>query len=143
MFIVYVAGADEPQQITLPPGSTKTLLFKNVADFGNMAQAVVAMWGKYRWFTPGVDVLGHDCESRRYLESLVMASICLARFVRCGEEMDRASSYRSGLCTLNTASVTPTPGEYEYFPFRRKEPDGHLCVGLGTHCGDRESVALF
>ena len=56
VFIVYVAGADEPQQITLPPGSAKTLLFKNVADFGNMAQAVVAMWGKHRWFTPGLDV---------------------------------------------------------------------------------------
>src|SRR5215212_235368 len=58
VFIVYVAGADEPQQITLSPGSSKTILFKSVADFGNMAQAVVAMWGKYRWFTTGVEVRG-------------------------------------------------------------------------------------
>lgn len=56
VFIVYVAGAAEPQQITLPPGATKTLVFNQVADFGKTAQAVVAIWGNYRWFTPGVDV---------------------------------------------------------------------------------------
>ena len=33
IFIVYVAGSAEPQQITLPPGATKTLVFQ-VADFG-------------------------------------------------------------------------------------------------------------
>lgn len=43
IFIVYFAGADEPQQITLPPGATKTLIFKTVADFGKKAQAIVAM----------------------------------------------------------------------------------------------------
>src|SRR6187200_2798188 len=56
IFIIYVAGAAEPQQITLPPGSSKTLVFKSVADFGKKAQAVVAMWGKFRWFIPGLDV---------------------------------------------------------------------------------------
>src|SRR5215217_7309545 len=35
VFIVYVAGAAEPQQITLPPGATKTIVFNRVADFGN------------------------------------------------------------------------------------------------------------
>lgn len=56
VFIVYVAGADEPQQITLPPGSSRTLVFNGVADFGAKAQAIVAMYGNFRWFMPGVDV---------------------------------------------------------------------------------------
>src|SRR5687768_3338965 len=33
VFIVYVAGAAEPQQINLPPGASKTLVFNQVADF--------------------------------------------------------------------------------------------------------------
>ncbi|HKG23808.1 MAG TPA: hypothetical protein VKC34_18040, partial [Blastocatellia bacterium] len=48
--------AEEPQQITLPPGASETLLVKSVADFGNVGQAIVAMYGQYRWFIPGVDV---------------------------------------------------------------------------------------
>ncbi|HEX8921756.1 MAG TPA: hypothetical protein VF766_09775 [Pyrinomonadaceae bacterium] len=55
-FIVYVAGAAEPQSIALPPGSSRTLTFQSVADFGNHPQPVVAMFGKSRWFIPGVDV---------------------------------------------------------------------------------------
>src|SRR5688572_31828824 len=45
IFMVYVAGAAQPQQITLPPGAVKTMVFNQVADFGNTAQAIVAMWG--------------------------------------------------------------------------------------------------
>src|SRR5689334_8566148 len=56
IFFIYIAGADEPQQITLPPGSSKTITFKNVADFGKKAQGIVAMYGKYRWIMPGTDV---------------------------------------------------------------------------------------
>jgi TolB protein len=55
-FIVYVAGAEEPQSVALPPGSSRTLTFQNVADFGAHPQPVVAMFGKSRWFIPGVDV---------------------------------------------------------------------------------------
>jgi TolB protein len=55
-FIVYVAGAAEPQSVALPPGGSRTLTFQNVADLGNHPQPVVAMFGKNRWFIPGVDV---------------------------------------------------------------------------------------
>ena len=55
-FIIYVAGAAEPQSVALPPGSSRTLTFQNVADLGNHPQPVVAMFGKSRWFIPGVDV---------------------------------------------------------------------------------------
>jgi hypothetical protein len=55
-FIVYVAGAAEPQSVALAPGDSRTLTFENVADFGTHPQPVVAMFGKSRWFIPGVDV---------------------------------------------------------------------------------------
>src|ERR1041384_18687 len=32
LFIVYVAGASEPQTVALPPGSSRTLTFQSVAD---------------------------------------------------------------------------------------------------------------
>ena len=51
-FIVYVAGAPEPQSATVPPGRSQTLTFTGVADFGDkVLQPVVAMSGTYRWFT--------------------------------------------------------------------------------------------
>ena len=56
VFFVYVVGADLPQPLTLPPGSSRTLTFKNVADFGDHAQAIVAVYGGTRWIIPGTDV---------------------------------------------------------------------------------------
>ncbi|HKY42736.1 MAG TPA: hypothetical protein VJM50_06550 [Pyrinomonadaceae bacterium] len=57
LFIIYVAGAPEPQSATVPPGRSQTLTFTGVADLGNnVTQTVVAMNGPFRWFNPGVDV---------------------------------------------------------------------------------------
>jgi hypothetical protein len=56
VFFVYVVGADVPQPLTLPPGSSRTLTFKNVADLGDHAQAIVAVYGRTRWIIPGTDV---------------------------------------------------------------------------------------
>lgn len=128
VFIVYVAGADEPQQITLPPGSTKTLLFKNVADFGNMAQAVVAMWGNYRWFTPGVEVQAGRT-AKAPLFSITGDGIeLLGAFEPVWRSDGSRVSYRNGVCTLNSVPVNPTPGEYVFNPlFAGKNPLG-TCV---------------
>jgi TolB protein len=128
VFIVYVAGADEPQQITLPPGATKTLLFRNVADFGNMAQAVVAMWGGYRWFTTGVEVQAGRT-AKAPLFSITGDGIeLLGAFHPVWRSDGSRVSYRSGLCTLNSVPVNPTAGEYVYNPlFDGKNPLG-TCV---------------
>ena len=57
LFIIYVAGAPEPQSVTVPPGRSESVTFTNVADFGdNVSQPVVAMNGPFRWFNPGADV---------------------------------------------------------------------------------------
>ena len=128
VFIVYVAGADEPQQITLPPGSTKTLLFKSVADFGNMAQAVVAMWGNFRWFTTGVEVQAGRT-AKAPLFSITGDGIeLLGAFNPVWRSDSSRVSYRNGVCTLNSTPVEPTPGEYVYNPlFGGKNPLG-TCV---------------
>jgi TolB protein len=53
-FLIYVTGASEPQSIVLPPGSSQTLTFTDVADFGPTGQPVVAIEGPYRWFNSAV-----------------------------------------------------------------------------------------
>jgi WD40-like Beta Propeller Repeat len=128
VFIVYVAGADEPQQITLPPGATKTLLFNNVADFGRHAQAVVAMWGKFRWFIPGLDVQpGRTVKAPPF--SISGDGIELFGAFRPVWKADGSRvSYRSGFCTLSSTPANPTPGEHVYEPlFEGKNPLGS-CV---------------
>ena len=128
VFIVYVAGADEPQQITLPPGSTKTLLFKNVADFGNMAQAVVAMWGNYRWFTTGVEVQAGRTAKAPVFSITGDGIELLGAFHPVWRSDGSRISYRNGVCTLNSVPVNPTPGEYVFNPlFAGKNPLG-TCV---------------
>ena len=128
VFIVYVAGADEPQQITLPPGSAKTVLFKNVADFGNMAQAVVAMWGNYRWFTPGVEVQAGRTTKAPVFSITGDGIELLGAFHPVWRSDGSRVSYRNGVCTLNSVPLNPTPGEYVYDPlFGGKNPLG-TCV---------------
>src|SRR5687767_3888078 len=56
IFTVYVVGADMPQQIVLAPGASKTIVFKNVADLGEVAQGIVVMYGANRWIM-GADVV--------------------------------------------------------------------------------------
>ena len=68
--MVYTMGADMPQQVLLPPGSTKTVVFKNVADIGDHAQPIVAIYGQARWFIPGTDVVaGKEIKAPDFLIS--------------------------------------------------------------------------
>lgn len=48
-FIVYMMGATAPATITLGPADGQTVTFQ-VADLGNVAQPIVAMFGEKRWF---------------------------------------------------------------------------------------------
>lgn len=128
IFIVYVAGAAEPQQITLPPGATKTLIFNQVADFGNTAQAVVAIWGNYRWFTPGVDVRAGTTVKAPVFSISGDGIEYFGAFRPVWRQDGSRVSYRSGACTLNSVPVNPTAGEYVYNPlFGGKNPLG-TCV---------------
>ncbi|HEX5704502.1 MAG TPA: hypothetical protein VFX97_14980 [Pyrinomonadaceae bacterium] len=125
VFFVYVVGADEPQPVTIPPGSSKTLLFKNVADYGDHAQAVVAMYGQYRWFIPGVDVkAGRTIKSPDFGISGDGYELYGAFRPTWRSDGSRLS-FRNGLCLVNTVPAKPNPGEFVYQPlFSGKHPDG-------------------
>ncbi|HEU4511050.1 MAG TPA: hypothetical protein VFR78_22655 [Pyrinomonadaceae bacterium] len=128
VFIVYVAGAAEPQQITLPPGATKTLLFNQVADFGNMPQAVVAIWGNYRWFIPGVDVRAGTTVKAPVFSISGDGIEYFGAYRPVWHQDGSRVSYRSGVCTLNSSPVNPKAGEYAFNPlFSGKHPLG-TCV---------------
>ncbi len=49
-FTVYIRGAQEPQQVFVSYGASKTLVFDDVADLGDdVFQHVVVIQGTYRW----------------------------------------------------------------------------------------------
>lgn len=116
VFFVYVVGADEPQAVTLPPGSSKTLTFKSVADYGDHAQAVVAMYGSYRWFIPGLDVRAGQTTKAPDL-SITGDGVELFGAFRPTWRADGSSlSYRSGLCVTSSIRSQPNPGEHVFKP---------------------------
>jgi TolB protein len=122
VFFVYVVGADEPQAVTLPPGSSRTLVFKSVADFGDHAQPVVAMYGNYRWFIPGVDVkAGRTIKSPDFPISGDGYEL-FGAFRPVWRADGSRLSYRNGLCLISTVPAQPTPGE---LIFQRLFPGEH------------------
>ena len=125
VFIVYIAGASQPQMMTLLPGASKTVTFKSVADFGNKAQAIVAIWGKFRWFIPGTNVeAGKTIKAPDFILSGNGIELFGAfRPVWKGDGTEL--SYRTGLCTVNRVPYDPPVGEYFYKPmFSGKPPFG-------------------
>ena len=128
VFFVYVVGADEPQAVTLPPGSSRTLTFKSVADYGDHAQAVVAMYGSYRWFIPGLDVrAGQTMKAPDF--SITGDGIELFGAFRPTWRADGSSlSYRSGLCVTSTIRAQPNPGEYVFKPLFSGEAPSGACT---------------
>ncbi|HEX6176506.1 MAG TPA: hypothetical protein VF089_21065, partial [Candidatus Binatia bacterium] len=128
VFFVYVVGADEPQSITLPPGSSKTLTFKSVADYGDHAQAVVAMYGSHRWFIPGLDVrAGQTTKAPDF--SISGDGIELFGAFRPTWRADGSRiSYRSGLCVTSSISSQPNPGEFVFKPLFSGEPPSGACT---------------
>ncbi|HEX8285644.1 MAG TPA: hypothetical protein VF588_19975 [Pyrinomonadaceae bacterium] len=125
VFFVYVAGADEPQAVTLPPGASKTLLFKSVADFGDHAQPVVAMYGRYRWFIPGLDVkAGRTVKSPDFGISGDGYEL-FGAFHPVWRSDGSRLSFRTGLCLVNVVPARPAPGEYVFQPlFAGEHPSG-------------------
>jgi hypothetical protein len=111
VFFVYVVGADEPQAVTLPPGSSRTLLFKSVADFGDHAQPVVAMYGQHRWFIPGVDVKAGRTITAPAFGISGDGYELFGAFRPVWRGDGSRLSYRNGLCLISTVPAQPRPGE--------------------------------
>jgi hypothetical protein len=50
LFLVYLTGAAQAQSVTVPAGTSKTLIFDHVAVFAGKVQSPVAINGITRWF---------------------------------------------------------------------------------------------
>jgi hypothetical protein len=128
-FIVYVAGAAEPQTVALPPGSSRTLTFQNVADFGNHPQPVVAMFGKSRWFIPGVDV-----QAGRTVQAGVLNIMGngLSNFGAYGAAWNSDGSqlaYGLGNCAgLFRVPTEPAPGAHQDQPMLAGNNSANVCT---------------
>lgn len=127
IFFVNIAGCEEPQQVLLPPGATKTITFKNVADLGEQAQPIVAIYGAYRWFMPGTDVVaGSTVKAPEFIISGDGIEY-FGAFRPVWKSDGTAISYRDGYCLVNRIPANPGPGIY-YEPLFGKEAPQGSCV---------------
>ena len=125
VFFVTMAGAEDPQMVTVAPGSSKTITFKSVADFGKMAQGIVAINGNFRWVMPGTDV---EAGTTIKAPDLIISGNGFEYFgaFRPSWKQDGSQiSYRDGVCLVKTISANPPEGEFQYTPmFKGKNPIG-------------------
>lgn len=122
VFFIYVVGADLPQPLTLPPGSSRILTFKNVADFGDHAQAIIAVYGSTRWFIPGTDVkAGRIVKAPDF--SISGNGFELFGAFRPVWKRDGSSiSYRDGVCIVSRHPARPTVGHVFDPVFKGEDP---------------------
>lgn len=130
-FTVYVIGAEMPQQVLLPPGAVKTLVFKNVADFGNHAQQVVAIDGQIRWIMPGVDVVaGKNTKAPDFAISGDGYEY-FGAFRPVWKSDGSQISYRDGLCLLKTTPAKTSIGVQFNPLFGKYSPSGSCYWDMG------------
>jgi hypothetical protein len=132
VFFISIAGAEEPQQVSIPPGASKTIVLKSVADYGAHAQPIVAIYGNYRWFMPGTDV-----EAGRNVKApdMIISGDGIEHFgaFRPVWKQDGSEiSYRNGVCIVQTIPSHPPEGDVSYHPmFSDKNPMGSCVWDLG------------
>jgi TolB protein len=125
VFFINIIGSDEPQMVTIAPGSSKTLVFKSVADFGARAQPLVATYGNYRWFMPGTDVVaGKNTKA----PDLIISGDGIEHFgaYRPVWKQDGSQlSYRNGVCIIQKIKAQPVEADLSFQPlFVDKTPMG-------------------
>ncbi len=128
-FIVYVAGAPEPQSAALAPGGSRTLIFENVADFGAHPQPVVAMFGKSRWFIPGVDVQAGRTVSAGVLNITGKGIENFGAFGVAWRSDGAQLSYGLGNCAgLFKVPADPAPGSHQDQPVLAGNGSQNVCT---------------
>ena len=132
IFTVYVIGADMPQQVLLPPGTIKTIVFKNVADFGDHAQPIVAIYGQIRWIMPGTDVqAGKNTKAPDFAIS-GNGYEYYGAFRPVWKNDGTQISYRDGMCVVKTIPAKPDMGVQFKPLFGEKGPSGSCYWDWGT-----------
>ena len=131
VFFVYVVGADSPQPLTLPPGSSRTLTFKNVADFGEHAQAIVAVYGGTRWFIPGTDVKAGKVVKAPDFAISGNGLELFGAFRPVWKRDASGISYRNGLCVVSSRSSRSTIGHVFDPVFKGENPPAPCAYDWG------------
>ena len=125
VFFVTMAGAEDPQMVTVAPGSSKTITFKSVADFGKTAQGIVAISGNFRWVMPGTDVVAGTIIKAPDLIISGNGFEYFGAFRPSWKQDGSRISYRDGVCLIKSISSHPPEGEFQYTPmFKDKNPMG-------------------
>lgn len=125
-FFIYVAGADLPQQVNIPAGTAKSLVFKDVADYGSQPQTVVAIQGPIRWFVPGPDVqAGRNVTAPEFRISGGGIEM-LGAFRPVWRSDGSRISYRNGLCVVSIVSSKPAPG-HQFVPLFKSQKPVNAC----------------
>jgi hypothetical protein len=123
VFFVNIVGADAPQQVTVPPGSSRTIVFNSVADFGNRAQQIVATFGRYRWFMPGTDVQAGKTIKAPDLIISGDGIELFGAYRPVWKEDGSEISFRTGTCLVQKISAQSS-NDLDYHPLFEKAPSG-------------------
>ncbi|HYF33237.1 MAG TPA: hypothetical protein VD993_19060 [Chitinophagaceae bacterium] len=128
VFTVYIAGAEEPQGVVLPPGTTRTLVFKNVADYGDHPQPVVAISGHIRWMMPAVDVVAGKTIKAPDFNIQGDGYTYLGAFNPRWKSDGSRISFRDGYCLVKSVPAHSNPGYYTTSLFDEKEASLPACI---------------
>ena len=143
VFFVYVVGADLPQPITLPPGASKTLTFKDVADFGNHAQAIVAINAGNRWIIPGTDVQAGKVVKAPDFGISGDGFELFGAFRPVWKRDGSRLSYRNGLCIVSSIASRPPIG-HSFDPlFKGAKPPAPCAWDWGPTAETAEQLLYF
>ena len=141
IFMINIIGADEPMQITLPPGASKTITFKSVADFGSKAQALVAINGPIRWFMPGTDVVAGKTVKAPDLLISGNGIEMMGAFRPVWKQDGSMISYRDGYCMVKVIPANPPVGEIIFKQlFKGKNPMGTCTWDWGPGNGMENQI---
>jgi WD40 repeat protein len=108
---VYVQGAPSVKPLSLGPGETGSVLFEDVADFGDAFQQAVAIEGLYRHIAP---ITGGDVKPGETLDAgtLTITSSGLADFGarHLAWNYNGSKIYYALSCVMKYISSQPAPG---------------------------------
>jgi hypothetical protein len=112
-WFIYVAGAPEPQMITLGLGESVRLTFTAVADLGSGVQPAVAINGTERWF----GVAGAEVQAGRTVDAGLLTITPFGGVPHFGADVptwrsdgSRLAYIESPICQLDQLAATPAPG---------------------------------
>lgn len=154
LFIIYVQGARQAQQTTVPAGTSKTVTFNNVAIFPNEPQFPVAINGITRWigtpdtptFQPGqtntatidissfqgydnfgaaLPVWQHDSHEIDYHLSDACIGEGISSNPTPGSQWgDQLVQYSANMCYISRGPTSDTADQIVYWDYQGNSPDG-------------------